>query len=544
MKNNLSIPINEFNEILNEIDNGVMIVDRHGRYLEVNKAMSDRLGYTQSEMRGRSIFELDTPEYAKLAHERLAKIFKEREAVFEVAHKAKDGVIIPAEIKTKVINYNNQDVILVIAKDVSKQKELEEALRVSEEKIFEYIMELELKNVEMEELYRHLDEEIDKALRIHEQTMSKEMPIVEGVSVATYYQPAKKLGGDFYDVIKRENKLVFYVSDVSGHGLDGAIMSMFVKNTISSFVALADDENINPEDILRFLSTQYQIMDYTAEYFISICLMVLNIDSKELLYSSLGFHTPPLVKLNNGDTLTLENKGLPISTAVPTEMLDFKASKIVMQFGSTLLMNTDGLVEQEVADTRYMERLNALFEQMSCLPPKALIQVINNDFNQFNLGRAEAEDDITLLAIKLEEPDVRRKSMIFASDFSALEEVYSWLSTELKNHEDVEMTYMVLQEVIGNAIEHGNRFDTAKKVMLEICVCNNYIFAQVGDEGEGFAWKKQIEKPLTLEGTEERGRGIAMSRLMSEQLFYNEKGNIAYVICKRKVEEIGKDEIC
>ena len=48
--------------------------------------------------------------------------------------------------------------------------------------------------------------------------------------------------------------------------------------------------------------------------------------------------------------------------------------------------------------------------------------------------------------------------------------------------------------------------------------------------GEGFNWRDRIEQPLDLEGSQERGRGISMTRIFTEKLFYNDRGNQAVII--------------
>ncbi len=94
-----------------------------------------------------------------------------------------------------------------------------------------------------------MDKEISKAQQVHKQILPQSLPSIETISFAAYYQPAEKMGGDFYDVIHRGNKLIFYLSDVSGHGMDGAMLSLFVKHTINSYIDLTPKGNYGTRDI-------------------------------------------------------------------------------------------------------------------------------------------------------------------------------------------------------------------------------------------------------------------------------------------------------
>ncbi len=272
---------------------------------------------------------------------------------------------------------------------------------IAEQKIHDYNMDLELKGLELEGLYRQLDEELDKARRVHEQTLPTKIPRVEGLALATHYQPAQKLGGDFYDLIQLEDRLVLYFSDVSGHGLDGAMLSVFVKDTISSYISLLPAERIAPENVLRFLAEQFSERDYPGDYFISIFLAVLDLETMELNYSGAGFQDTPLVCQGSGERMSLISGGLPISTAVPHELLDLSASTLKLTPGTTVLFHTDGLSEQSAGTQIYVDRLAEVFYANSHLPPSSIVQVINEDFRRFNGGSLQGDDDISMGVLRV-----------------------------------------------------------------------------------------------------------------------------------------------
>ena len=253
---------------------------------------------------------------------------------------------------------------------------------------------------EMKQLNHLLDTEIDKARRVHERSLPKALPAIQGISIAAHYQPARKLGGDFYDVIHKDNKLIIYLSDVTGHGLDNAILSAFVKEAVQGYITLKDEE-LTPGKILQYLNLRYRSENFPEDYFIAIFLSVLDLDTLEFTYSCAGLHSPPLVRLTNFQYCELINPGPPISQVIPIELYSFEEKHIVLSSGSTILFNTDGLIEQSVQKEIYGSRVNFVFQENSHLSPEAIVQSITKDFSRFNNGSLQGDDDVTLLVIQV-----------------------------------------------------------------------------------------------------------------------------------------------
>jgi len=94
------------------------------------------------------------------------------------------------------------------------------------------------------------------------------------------------------------------------------------------------------------------------------------------------------------------------------------------------------------------------------------------------------------------------------------------------------------QEIVTNAIEHGNKMDFAKEVEIKIKVTHKYIELIISDEGEGFAWHEKLNSDLNIEDyaeqVQERGRGIKIANKAYDRVWYNEKGNRACLFKYRK----------
>jgi serine/threonine-protein kinase RsbW len=98
---------------------------------------------------------------------------------------------------------------------------------------------------------------------------------------------------------------------------------------------------------------------------------------------------------------------------------------------------------------------------------------------------------------------------------------------------------VVLNELIINAVTHGNKESEDKCVKVKIGITeNDYAFFVIEDEGEGFDFKSFVEEDFEIEDTvnfmqlKESGRGVLIVKKLCDKLKFNDKGNKAVVLKK------------
>lgn len=263
-------------------------------------------------------------------------------------------------------------------------------------------MEKKIKKAEekINKLYAKLEDEISKAEKIHARIMPEELPASENIAIAAHYRPASRMGGDSYNVIRAGNKLIFYISDVLGHALDGAMVSVFVKEAIESYVTLKPGE-ISPVKIANHLAGRFYRQSYSDIQIICFFLGVIDLDIMELTYISAGFQTRPLLMNGSGERKKLSCEGLFISNTVPREMLDFKEKSLVLTLGTTILVCSDGLAEQDNGSEMFAGHYEEVFYRKAHLPPEAIVQAINKEFLLFNNNSLVGEDDISFIVLQV-----------------------------------------------------------------------------------------------------------------------------------------------
>ena len=265
------------------------------------------------------------------------------------------------------------------------------------------------KYVEYERLQKKLDIEIANAIKIHKQSLPEELPNTEDISFASLYIPAQELGGDLYDVFKVDNGLlndyfdqyVCFIADVSGHGLDSAMLAIFVKDTIRSYFRHKHvfGQVLSPKEIMNFFAEEYIKEGYPSEYLVCIFFVVIDLKTNELTYCNAGFHMSPIL-IDKENIMELNKGGLPISTAIDSTLYNYKDHSITLSSDITLFLMSDGLAEQRSNNDTYENRFKKLCTEVYSLNSSQIVEEVHKDFLDF-LNYNTIVDDITLVVMRL-----------------------------------------------------------------------------------------------------------------------------------------------
>jgi len=113
-------------------------------------------------------------------------------------------------------------------------------------------------------------------------------------------EPAKEVGGDFYDFFFiDENNLCIVIGDVSGKGVPAALFMAVTRTLIKSKTS----KNLNPEQVLARVNEDLSI-DNTTSMFVTIFLAIFNTQTGELRYSNGGHNVPYLLRGDGNSPFT------------------------------------------------------------------------------------------------------------------------------------------------------------------------------------------------------------------------------------------------
>lgn len=241
------------------------------------------------------------------------------------------------------------------------------------------------------------EEMLQKAKGIHKRSLPARNLEEEDLLFSSYYLPAHGLGGDLFGIIPllHENareRLVF-MADVSGHGLDSAVMAMFIRDTMEEFLLLhSDPRSFSTAELLEFVDSRYRLEGFPLDYLVSLVVGLFCPLSNQITYSSVGFGVSHLVVSYSGDVFELSSGRLPLSTAIPKELMDFSGITVELSAGSSLVFFTDGVYSQVQGETMYGKRLYRVLSEHSLENPRVLLETVVKDFHSFLKGESVLDD--------------------------------------------------------------------------------------------------------------------------------------------------------
>lgn len=211
--------------------------------------------------------------------------------------------------------------------------------------------------------------------------------------------PAKEVGGDFYDMFMiDEDHLAMVIADVSGKGVPAALFMMSSKIMINDHALMGG----SPAEILGRVNKQVFATN-DANMFVTVWLGILEISTGKLTSASAG-HEYPMINTNGKYELLKDKHGLAVGAM---GMSKYKNTEITLKKGDSIFVYTDGVAEANNASgelfgtNRTLEALNAIPEGV---PQKDVLAGVRAAVDAF-VKEAPQFDDLTMLGLKYYGPD-------------------------------------------------------------------------------------------------------------------------------------------
>jgi ketosteroid isomerase-like protein len=240
-----------------------------------------------------------------------------------------------------------------------------------------------------------LEQELEVARRIQQASLPKEVPTLEEWQINPYYQPAREVGGDFYDFLDlADGRLGVVVGDATGKGVPAALMMASTRSTLRA-VAQASE---SPGDALRRVNDPLAT-DIPSNMFVTCFYAILDPKSGTLSYANAGHDLPYL--WHGGDCEELRARGMPLGL-MPG--MSYEEKEMVLDAGETALFYSDGLVEAHDPEGEMFgfPRLRALIAEHG--EERSLGDFLLEELYSFVGDGWEQEDDITLLTLRRSAP--------------------------------------------------------------------------------------------------------------------------------------------
>jgi serine phosphatase RsbU (regulator of sigma subunit) len=273
--------------------------------------------------------------------------------------------------------------------------------RIEEGKIVEEwsqgsgVAEAMRQRLEQERIERELvEQELRVARSIQQASLPKVVPELKGWQISPFYQPAREVGGDFYDFhLLSEGRLGIVVGDATGKGVPAAL----VMSTTCGMLQLAAQEldSSSPGEVLSRVN-ETLVARIPANMFVTCFYAVLDPESATLSYANAG-HDLPYLRRRGGDAEELRARGMPLGIM---PQMGYEEKETILNGGEATLLYSDGLVEAHdpKGEMFGFPRLRAFFAEHG--EKRSLGDSLLEELYSFVGEGWKQEDDITLLTLR------------------------------------------------------------------------------------------------------------------------------------------------
>jgi serine phosphatase RsbU (regulator of sigma subunit) len=284
---------------------------------------------------------------------------------------------------------------------ITERQQAEIQLRLAKEEAEMAHQHITRLNKQLKSENLRMSAELDISRHLQQMLLPKkeELQSIDGLDIAGFMAPADEVGGDYYDVLKTQGRVLFGIGDVTGHGLESGALAIMVQSSIRTLLAN------NETDPLKFFSAINEMLYHNAKRMRterSLTLALLDYQKNQLYLT--GQHEYVIVirqgKLELIDTLDL---GFPIG--LDLEIMTFfnqtQSLNVPLNTGDVVVLYTDGITEATNINGIFygLESLCEVIQKHWQKTATEIQQAVIDDVRKF-IGEEKVYDDMTLLVLK------------------------------------------------------------------------------------------------------------------------------------------------
>jgi serine phosphatase RsbU (regulator of sigma subunit) len=235
-----------------------------------------------------------------------------------------------------------------------------------------------------------LESELELARRIQQRLLPAEPPSIPGLEIAGRSEPAREVGGDYYDHFDLgQGRVLLVIADVSGKGVPAALLMSGFRASLMS----QDAQSLGPERLAERVN-EFLHRSVETGKFVTAFLGFVDAASGRIVYANAG-HNPPVLLRKDGRVEWLAAGGVVLGIM---PHFRFESGEATIEPGDLLALYTDGVTEGQNAagelwgDDRLIEALRRLAARPAAEAAEALVREVR----AFE-GEAGAADDVTVL---------------------------------------------------------------------------------------------------------------------------------------------------
>jgi sigma-B regulation protein RsbU (phosphoserine phosphatase) len=261
-----------------------------------------------------------------------------------------------------------------------------------------------IENARLYERIRSNEVRLEKEIRFAQRVQAALLPVelpkrIRHVDVAARLEPARGLGGDFYDFLAPEpNSLVVAVGDVSGKGVPAALYSAFAGELIRSrtFRRRYAPERFTPAGVL--MSTNIILHErQLEEYYCTLCYALFDMKRRSVTLANSGLPYP--IRCSGETVSQVEIPGVPLGLFAGST---YDEISFELAAGDVFVFCSDGVYDANDARDREFgtERLLQIVNDTRQQPAREIVDAIFSAVQDFR-GDTAPNDDMTAVAVRI-----------------------------------------------------------------------------------------------------------------------------------------------
>ena len=265
-------------------------------------------------------------------------------------------------------------------------------LSKSNQKISKFNNSLQVENT-------RLSSELEVTQKLQQMLLpkKKELDEIKALEIAGFSEAAAEIGGDYYDVMQYQGRIIIGIGDVSGHGLESGVLMLMVQTAIRTLI---ENNETEPKRLFEVLNrTIYKnVQRLNSDKNLSLSL----VDYCDGILSVSGQHEEMLIVRTGGKIERIDTIDLGFPIGLEESIADFIfETQIPLAKDEVVVLYTDGITEAENNCGRHygLDRLCTVVEQNWQRSAEAIRLAVVRDLRS-HIGIEEIYDDITLVVLK------------------------------------------------------------------------------------------------------------------------------------------------
>jgi serine phosphatase RsbU (regulator of sigma subunit) len=237
-----------------------------------------------------------------------------------------------------------------------------------------------------------LAQELKVAHLVQQTLLPKDVPALPSWQIDRYYQPAREVGGDFYDFIELpEGRLGLVIGDVTDKGVPAALVMATTRSMLRAAASALD----SPSAVLERVNDLLYV-DIPPNMFVTCLYAILEPTTGRLCFANAGHDLP--YRRRDGGVDELRARGMPLGL-MPS--MQYEEKEVTLAPGEGVLFYSDGLVEAH-NPRREMFSFGRLQQLVASGPEhgQVLINHLLDELAHFAGAGWEQEDDITMVLLE------------------------------------------------------------------------------------------------------------------------------------------------